>query len=67
MLNYLKASISPPGFFPPVIDGNSTLADGSTITSADIPEAIERCRELVDNDNDIILDLIMVQEGIFSY
>lgn len=63
MLNYIKASISAPGFFPPVVQGNSSLADGSTIASADIPEAIDRCRAIVNNDKDIILDVIMIQEG----
>jgi hypothetical protein len=63
MLTYLKASISTPGFFPPVIEGNSSLVDGSTIASADIPEVIDRCRAIVDDDKDIILDVIMVQEG----
>lgn len=62
MLNYLKASISAPGLFSPVTEDNSSLADGTTTASADIPEAINRCREIVDNDSDIILDVIMVQE-----
>lgn len=30
-----------------------------------MPEAIETCREIVDSDEDIILDLVMVQEGNF--
>jgi len=69
MLTYLKASVSVPGFFPPVIERNSSLVDGSTIASADIPEVIDRCRTIVNDDKDIILDVIMVQEGwfIFNY
>jgi len=41
-----------------------TLCDGTVISTANIPEAIETCRKYVD-DKDIILDLIMVQEGNF--
>lgn len=64
MVKYLKASLAAPGFFPPVIEGNASLADGATISSADLPEAIDRCRKIVDDDSDIIVDIIMVQEGI---
>lgn len=64
-LDYLKASIVSPGFFPPVVTNNMTLADGTVISTANMPEAIETCREIVDNDEGIILDLIMVQEGNF--
>lgn len=66
MLKYIEAAIAPPGFFPPVVENNSTYADGSVIASVDIPGVIEKCREIVDNDNDIILDVIMIQEGTFN-
>lgn len=62
MHKYLQASAATPGFFPPVPDGNSTFADGSVLMSVDIVGAIDRCRESVENDEDIILDVIMVEE-----
>jgi predicted acylesterase/phospholipase RssA len=61
---YLKASAVTPGFFPPVIFNNTTLCDGTIISTANIPEAIKTCRMIAD-DEDIILDLIMIQEGNF--
>ena len=63
MLNYLKASATDPGFFPPVNEGNMTLVDASSMLSVDLSATIERCREIVDRDQDIVLDVIMVQEG----
>lgn len=64
MLKYLEASAIDPGFFPPVNMGNASLVDGSVIASVDIPGAVEKCREIVETDEDIILDVIMVQEGL---
>lgn len=43
-----------------------SLCDGSVISSADVPVAIDECRKIVERDEDIILDLIMVQEGNFK-
>lgn len=63
MLKYLEAAIAVPGLFPPVIEGNSTYVDGSMLISVDVQGAIEKCREMVNKDEDIILDVIMVQEG----
>ena len=64
ILNYLLASISTPGIFPPVNEGNASYVEGSVIASLDIPALIDKCREIVDRDEDIVLDVIMVQEGI---
>lgn len=60
---YLKASAATPGFFPPVVTNNTTLCEGTVVCTANIPDAIETCRRIVDNDEDIVLDLVMVQEG----
>eukprot|EP00826_Nyctotherus_ovalis_P009727 TRINITY_DN12571_c0_g1_i8.p1 TRINITY_DN12571_c0_g1~~TRINITY_DN12571_c0_g1_i8.p1 ORF type:complete len:280 (-),score=56.85 TRINITY_DN12571_c0_g1_i8:320-1159(-) len=60
---YLKASAATPGFFPPVVVNNTTLCEGTVVCTANIPDAIETCRLMVDRDEDIILDLVMVQEG----
>jgi predicted acylesterase/phospholipase RssA len=64
LLKYLRASASDPGFFPPVTEGKMTLVDGSSMMSVDLTATIERCREIVDRDEDIVLDIIMVQEGM---
>ena len=32
--------------------------DGGTVYHIDIPKAVERCREVVDNDEDIIVDVV---------
>ena len=64
VLKYIEGAIASPGFFPPLFKDNTTYVDGSIIISIDIPGAIEKCREIVDNDNDIILDVIMIQERI---
>ena len=36
-----------------------TLVDGGIFTNLDLGEAIVRCREEVDNDEDIIIDIVM--------
>ena len=40
------------------LDGHS-FVDGGTVWNVDIVGAIERCREIVDNDEDIIVDTIL--------
>ena len=60
MLKYVWASASTPGFFPPLPDDKRLLVDGSILVGVDITAAIERCREIVEDDADIILDVIMV-------
>ena len=53
------SSSSVPGVFPPVNFAGRLLADGGTIWSVDPFSAVEQCRELVDNDEDIILDVMI--------
>ena len=36
-----------------------TLADGGLFSSLDLSEAILKCREEVDNDEDIIVDIVL--------
>ena len=36
-----------------------TLVDGGVFTNLDLGEAIVRCREEVDNDEDIIIDVVL--------
>jgi len=59
---YLLAAISKPGFFPPIAHKESLYVDASVVASLDITGAIEKCREIVEHDEDIVLDIIMVQK-----
>ena len=52
-----------PGLTPPTLENGTVLVDGSTIMSLDITAAVESCREIVENDEDIVLDIIMIQES----
>lgn len=37
-----------------------TLVDGGVFTNLDLGDAINRCKELVENDEDIIVDMILI-------
>lgn len=54
------ASTSIPIAFAPTstIDGMQ-LVDGGTFSDANVQDAVEKCRELVDDDKDIIIDVVM--------
>ncbi len=62
MLKYLRAAASPAGLLPPVLDGGKALIDGSTMISVDLVSTVERCREVVDRDEDIVLDIILTHQ-----
>lgn len=53
------ASSSIPGVFPHVQRGDKTLIDGGVIWNLDVPSAIRRCKEIVDDEKDIIIDFIL--------
>jgi len=53
------ASSSIPAVFPHISRGEYELVDGGVIWNIDIPSAIRRCREIVDKDEDIIVDMIL--------
>ena len=55
----ILASASIPAFFPPVNIDGMTLVDGGVFTNLDLGEAIVRCREEVEKDEDIIVDIIL--------
>ncbi len=63
LLKFIAGATVTPGLVPPVLLDNMTLVDGSSIMTLDIPAAIDSCRQLVDTDEDIILDVIMAQQG----
>lgn len=49
-----------PGFFPYQIFKGNTYFDGGVVRTTDVYGAIERCKELVDDESQITLDVIMV-------
>ena len=58
MIEGIISSGSPPPFFPHQQFMGSVYADGGCIVNLDYFAAVERCREVVDKDSDIIVDLI---------
>ena len=58
----VAASASIPVAFQPTSSiGNLQLVDGGTFSDLNLQDAITKCREVVDNDEDIIVDVIMCQ------
>ena len=53
------ASSSIPGVFEHIQRGNMTLIDGGTVFNINVEGAIRRCKEVVDDEKDIIVDMIM--------
>lgn len=49
-----------PGIFPYQIFKGNTYFDGGVVRTTDVFGAIERCKELVDDVSDIVIDVIMV-------
>jgi len=60
------ASTAMPLAFPPIQRGNRTLLDGGVVWKMDVPGAIRRCKEVVDSEDDIILDVIMTAQTFLS-
>jgi predicted acylesterase/phospholipase RssA len=59
---YVKSAIgssSIPLVFPSVKKDDKIYVDGGSIWNIDIPSAVRRCKEVVDNDEDIIVDMIL--------
>ena len=52
------SSASIPFIFPHRVIGNMTLMDGGTVWNMNLISAIERCREQVDDDSQITVDMI---------
>lgn len=53
------ASSALPGIFSQVNRGNRTLIDGGVIWNLDLSSTIRRCKEIVENEEDIIVDIIL--------
>ena len=54
-----RASAAIPGVFEYVNYQNMTLVDGGVVINLDIGGAIDRCKEVVDDEKDIIIDIVM--------
>jgi hypothetical protein len=53
------ASSSIPAAFPHVTRGEYELIDGGVIWNLDVASAVRRCKEIVDDDKDIIVDMVL--------
>ena len=53
------SSTSIPFAFEPVEIDDMKLADGSVYSNLSVGDPIQRCREEVENDSDIIIDIIL--------
>lgn len=58
----ILSSTAVPFAFPPVHLQGMTLVDGSLFSTVSIGDPIERCREEVDDDKDIIVDVFLCYE-----
>ena len=54
------ASSSIPAFFPPTNRDDKTLIDGGVVWNIDIPTAVRRCYEVVEDQKDMIIDMVVV-------
>jgi predicted acylesterase/phospholipase RssA len=59
LITAVRCSSAMPIIFPYVEFQNETYIDGGSVLNLDVGGAIERCREITDNDNDIIVDVIL--------
>jgi predicted acylesterase/phospholipase RssA len=53
------ASSSVPFVFPSQLIEGRTMMDGGTVWNTNLESAVERCREMVERDEDIIMDVIV--------
>jgi len=48
-----------PAIFPYINFRNSSYIDGGSVLNLDVGGAVDFCREIVDDDSDIIVDVIL--------
>jgi len=53
------ASASIPFAFPQLVRGDKVLIDGGSVWNLDLSSAVRRCKEIVDDESDIIVDMIL--------
>jgi predicted acylesterase/phospholipase RssA len=59
IVSAITSSGSLPVAFPPQFIDNYVLVDGGVFTNLDLAEAIVKCREEVNDDSLIVVDIIM--------
>lgn len=59
VITSILASSAMPVLFPSIKMGNDTFIDGGSIMNLDVGGAVERCKEIVGNEADIIIDVIL--------
>lgn len=62
---YVQASTAIPVIFPYMNDGARTWIDGGVIAGLDAISAVLRCKELVQDESKIIVDVIILDESKF--
>ena len=62
----IMASGALPLYFPYVSFNSSTYLDGSLIMGADFADAVNRCKEIVGDESNIIVDLITTHGGVLE-
>lgn len=64
---YILASTSVPGLFPYLIEEDKVYIDGGTVDNLNLKGAIEKCREIVgDDESAITIDTIMTNPCIIK-
>lgn len=59
LLSAAMASAALPALFPYISLNNTNYVDGGVLLGLDVDGAVQRCREIVSNDSDIIVDVLM--------
>ena len=65
-IDAILSSAAIPFAFPPVKMRDMSLVDGSLFTAVSVGDPIERCREEVTRDEDIIIDVILCYEDTYA-
>lgn len=60
LIIHAVASSSIPLVFPSVTIGDDVYVDGGGLWNVDIPSAVRRCKDIVDKDEDITIDIIFI-------
>eukprot|EP01017_Pseudomicrothorax_dubius_P032677 TRINITY_DN42_c0_g1_i2.p1 TRINITY_DN42_c0_g1~~TRINITY_DN42_c0_g1_i2.p1 ORF type:complete len:385 (+),score=117.56 TRINITY_DN42_c0_g1_i2:82-1155(+) len=63
----LMGSSALPIYFPYIPFDNTTYIDGAAIVSIDFGTAIKRCKEIVDDESDIVIDAILANTRIVEH
>ncbi len=67
IIDSLVASAAIDGIFPPVLRDGRTLVDGGSIWNTNIFSAVDGCREMGYDDEDIIVDYVLCRGETFNH